>query len=663
MQTLQERINQKRMEAEKATILANTKAIAKKSLGEILRERLEAKALLEKQVITEDVIEDTKEAILDEIIASELTTQAKPIEATGTVVEQLDNGKLEGNIYTEVKESLKQKIARLVAERATKQEQAEVKTELVALGIEPTKKNESFSLSVMLNEKQQSAVDMVSLGASFVLIGAAGSGKTTSEREICNSILKQNNLVTTSFKVTKDSRVSAPSIAVCAFTRRATRNSRNAIFKSDYLRETLANNVMTIHSLLEFEPVTYYDKEKDRDVFRFEPQKTRDNPLELTHLIIEEASLVGLDLWTQLYDALPTDCQLILVGDINQLPPVFGASILHYGISLLPTVELTQIYRQAEGSPIIDNAHHILNGESIVPMQNNEGKVAVITGKNAVSVGQHKTSLAIAKTLEYFHDTGIYNEEEDMILCPYNVQDLGTISMNYHIAEFLSKNSVNKPIVYEIITGFSKLYLAEGDKVMYNKHDYIVTSIAPNHAYVGKLPKAASTSLSRWGQYRLGEHTELSAELDKTDEDTYTYDNFSLDSLAEDKLRVMQASHSVVLTASNGFTVRISGAGDFSEQVFSLGYALTCHKAQGSEWNKVFIILHKDQLRNLSREWLYTAVTRARNEVYIFAKEDVLTKTIGTQRVKGKTLRDKIEYFNNGMEFKEHIVFPNHTTK
>jgi len=112
----------------------------------------------------------------------------------------------------------------------------------------------------------------------------------------------------------------------------------------------------------------------------------------------------------------------------------------------------------------------------------------------------------------------------------------------------------------------------------------------------------------------------------------------------EDKLR--QSSHVVTLEMEDDEEETLSAVGDFSSQTFSLGYALTIHKAQGCEWRNVFIVLHKDHSVMAHRELLYTAVTRAAKKVYLIAKDFMIQKAIETQKVKGNKLADKIEFFN-----------------
>ncbi len=75
---------------------------------------------------------------------------------------------------------------------------------------------------------------------------------------------------------------------------------------------------------------------------------------------------------------------------------------------------------------------------------------------------------------------------------------------------------------------------------------------------------------------------------------------------------------------------------------------MTVHKAQGSEYRKVFIAIHQDHLGFLSREWMYTGLTRAREEFIIFAKTELVAAACLKQEIKGTSLQDKIEYFVGG---------------
>lgn len=509
-------------------------------------------------------------------------------------------------------------------------------------------KDESFSLDIVLNEKQLSAVEMAMSGKSFVLTGAAGTGKTLTQRRVAEILLQDQKLSTTQFKRYTETGgreyVSAPSIAFVSYTRKAAGNLAKAILKSPTLASSLRYNIMTIHTLLEYEPETYWDPIEDKDKFRFSPKRTAKNPLTITHLVIEESSMLGLDLWEKLYDALPTGIQIIFIGDLNQLPPVFGPSILNYALTQLPVVELTETYRNQ--GIVLENAHRILRGESI----EEDPKFKIIRGNSKTQTGQNKMAIALGKFFETLYKNkdkntlDKYDPEDCIILSPFNKQDLGTDNMNKWIAQFLGAE--RGAIVHEIIAGFNKVYLAEGDKVMFNKRDAIITKIEKNSRYFGKEPQLCGADLTRFGIRIIGAHTDI----DMDAASNLDYSNFSLTDLEDETAeRKMQASHAITITYGDGTEDTLSAAGDFGPACFSLGYVLTVHKAQGSEWRKVFLILHKDHSIMSYRELLYTAVTRAREEVSIIAKDFMVEKAIKTQRIKGDTLEDKIEFFNSGI--------------
>ncbi len=510
----------------------------------------------------------------------------------------------------------------------------------------------AFSLNIVLNTRQLMAKEMALQGKNFALIGAAGTGKTTTQRSVAETLVEDDRLRTCSYKLTGGAggiRVDAPSIAFVAYTRRASANLARAIHKSPRLAETLKHNIMTIHALLEFEPEEFWNDEKQKQDFRFTPKRDANNPLTITHLVIEEASMLGLDLWEKLFAALPSGVQIIFIGDINQLPPVFGASILNYALVQLPIIELTEVYRNA--GIVLASAHNILAGKPVIEGESYDedtgaltGKVSIVRGKSPVQVGQGKMSMSLGKMFKAWYDMGYYDPDKHMILSPWNKKDLGTDNMNSWIAQFLGEK--RNAVVWEIVSGFNKLYLAVGDKVMYNKQDAVITEIKFNSMYHGQTPQAPGQDLGRFGVRILGAEHISTLEIE---DQLLTYSNFSVDELEETAMeRKQQASHIVTIETETGQKISLSAAGDFGPQTFSLGYVLTVHKAQGCEWEKVFIIMHKDHAVSLTRELFYTALTRARMECIVIAKDTVIEQAIKTQRIKGNTLADKVEYFNSG---------------
>lgn len=504
---------------------------------------------------------------------------------------------------------------------------------------------ETFSLSVELNSQQLLAKELAFTGKSFVLTGAAGTGKTTAQREIAAALLKQGKLGTHSFRIQGTGmKEEGPSIAFVAYTRVASGNLKRAIHKEPDLEEALRHNVTTIHNLLEYQPEIFWDNEKNKESMRFIPKRDSSNKLDITHLIIEEATMVDIPLWRTIYAAMRGGVQVIFIGDINQLQPVFGASVFNYALASLPVVELTQVYRQKEGSSILDNAHKILAGDDSLIEDTN---FKIIRG-GTVQHSQHKLLMSLSQTIPAWHAAGEYDPEEDIFLSPWNKQDLGTDSLNKVIAQFLGDK--REAVVWEIIAGISKLYLAEGDKVMYNKQIGIIKAIRKNGDYVGKAARTESKNLLRFGAYR--------GTIDEGDDfELAGYENISLESLMEEEVgeKKKQASHAVELEMETGETIICNAVGDFAPQVFSLGYALTVHKAQGCEWRKVFFILHKDHSISAHRELLYTAVTRAREQCILITKDFMIQKAVANQKVKGNNILEKIAYFNAGVTNVEDV--------
>ena len=120
-----------------------------------------------------------------------------------------------------------------------------------------------------------------------------------------------------------------------------------------------------------------------------------------------------------------------------------------------------------------------------------------------------------------------------------------------------------------------------------------------------------------------------------------------------DDSTVRAASHIITLyLVDSERTVQIKSAGEIDALI--LGYAITIHKAQGSEWSKVFLCFHHTHATMIQRELLYTAVTRAKDELFVICESDTFEKGIIRQRIKGDTWQEKAEYFkgklDNGIE-------------
>ena len=515
---------------------------------------------------------------------------------------------------------------------------------------EKEEKKESFSLSVEYDSDQLNAIELAKSGKSFVLIGAAGSGKTTVERGIMLALLAQMKETDThDFRIQGTAqRITAPAIAISAPTRIASGNSRKAICKDPTLAEKCFYNVTTNHNLLEYYPEFFFDAEKDKESMRFVPKRTRSNPLTLKTIMFEEASMNDLLIWGKIYDAMQAGTQCIFIGDINQLPPVFGPSILNYALVQLPIIELKTIYRQAGDSSILDNAHRILRGESV----KTDVDFQVLEGKSDIQYGQRKQCQVIMNQVAVWLKQGKYDPEQDIFLTPFNVQPLGSIHINSCLASLINPDAD----VWEVIAGVRKLYVAVGDKIMYNKQIGVIKEITHNGFYSGNpKPKHHSKHLSRFGHYLAGANS-LEAQ-DEEDNGLASF-NINLEEMDKEDVKELSRQASAVVTIVLTDTeeeVKLSKVGDLSESSFSLAYALTVHKSQGCEWRRMFLLLHKDHSIMAFRELLYTAVTRAREQVVIIGKMFMVDKAIANPRIKGNSVREKVEYFNANLQMQEGI--------
>lgn len=502
---------------------------------------------------------------------------------------------------------------------------------------------------ISYNEAQTRFIELAESGASCVLIGAAGTGKTTVMKAVMAALIQANLAPPMGAHNHKYLPQNGPGISVSAYTRRATNNIRKN------LTTDLAGNAITIHKLLEYEPVyeEILDSEtgKNRTTMQFLPARNSYNklPHSLRVCVIEEGSMCSLELFNQVSAAMQEGVQYIFLGDIQQLPPVFGSAILGYKMLELPVVELTEVYRQALDSPIIRLAHRILSG---VPIPVTEFPEWYIPGKLRLHDWKKRISADSAvETLAKFFldqlDKKLYDPETDAILIPFN-KSCGTDELNRYIANAIAKR--DGKLVWEVIHGFRKTYLSTGDKCLYDKEDAIVLNIYPNPTYFGNQPQGESKSLDYWGHKRAesGEVVKVS----KSDDDDIDFMLAGMNVQMGDEDTVREASHVVELQLlDSDRTVKIKAAGEFNNLI--LGYAITVHKSQGSEWEKVYLCLHNSHNTMLSRELLYTAVTRAKKELFVICEPDTFIKGITNQRIRGNSLAEKAEFFKGKLERNE----------
>ena len=516
------------------------------------------------------------------------------------------------------------------------------------------------STGMSFNNEQLTAIELALQGKSFCLIGAAGTGKTTVTQEIISRLQRASH-VSPLTDDTKHLIRGNPGIVICGFTNKAVNNIRKK------LPEHLQKHCLTIHKLLEYAPV-YYEVINDEGLpsttMRFEPLRNGANPLpHISTIIFEESSMIGTDLYGQVIAALPmpSRTQIIMLGDLNQIPPVFGPSILGFKLAELTTVELTHVYRQALASPIISlatairtnarragsfqtGAWHELESMTvphrlIAPItidRGEHGKLTIHPWKRRV---EKESALAMMNVfLPKMIESGEYKPDEDMILCPFN-KSFGTIELNKIIADFLTKR--RGETTWEVIARYQRSYWAVGDRVMVDRHEATITSIKHQHGYDGKLPQPESKQLDRWGN-----NPDMPPVAKGLDDVLSELDRLGG---GDDESRNL-SSHTIEVYIPDLDETRVlNTAGEINSML--LGYCLTIHKSQGSEWQRVFLFLHNSHATMLSRELIYTGITRAKHSLYIITEGDSATHKNSLDRaadrpiIPGTTLAEKIDYF------------------
>jgi ATP-dependent exoDNAse (exonuclease V) alpha subunit len=524
------------------------------------------------------------------------------------------------------------------------------------------------------NPEQLNAIKYGMDRKSFCLIGAAGTGKTTTLKGLLKELMAANKCPPLEAG-TKHLSAASPGIALVSYTRRAVRNI------AKQMPEDLKPHCLTIHKLIEFEPEMYEKEVFDeqgvyigmRPTMRFAPQRTRFNPLprNLTTIVIDEASMVSIELFDLLCEALPNprNVQFIILGDLNQLPPVYGQAILGKMLLEKPIIELTQVYRQALESPIISLALAVKN-ENFKEFNNdcNNGTFKVTGGAGTIDArkvektkiviereGRGKVTLhpwktkweqddaltAIKGQINAWITSGEYSPDEDLILCPWN-QSFGTDEINKSIANKLGR--MRNADVYEIIAGYNKYYFAVGDKLMIDKQEALILKIERNPKYAGKRPGPHSPFLDRWGCYQKAVQAEAD-DIDMSDADI----DALLESMSVADERTTEASHIIrVKMLDSDEEVSISKSATINGSSF--GYAITVHKAQGSECRKVFFLTHYCHSAMLMRELVYTAITRAAEELYIVMSPEMLNTAAKRPRIKGNTLAAKLAWYQSKMD-------------
>jgi hypothetical protein len=499
------------------------------------------------------------------------------------------------------------------------------------------------------------------------LTGAAGTGKTTTTKKLVDRLLESVSFTAVNMKTywSVDSAADpddeydsekewVPSVVMGAFTGRATQ-----MIKKNFPRDW-HGNIMTLHRMLGFYPEIYEDWDNEiqgyRKKMRFIPTYNADFKMPWDVYIIDEAGMLGVDLWHQFLDAVKPGARIYFVGDINQLPPVHGKSVFGFAMAKYPSWELTHVHRQqGKNNPIVDNAWRILHGR----MPQSEGRFQMVELKGDAQL----CSRRLRAILPALQKQGIYEPIRDTVITPINGEEgsrgfaLGQLPLNRELA--LIFNPMSEHPRYIIDGGRERKQFAEGDKVMATKNDWeagitngmtgVIVSIAEHAGYGGdrRMFGRVDDVNAYLAENGEEEHTEFTLE-DLND----SFD--AIDKGMKDKKEKRDrgpSSHIVTVRFGDGESAIEIPFQSLSE-VGSLmtAYVVTCHKMQGGESPTIVIICHDAHKAMLYREWLYTAVTRASEKCILLYTPTALRTALSKQSIKGSNLQEKVRAFNAAMD-------------
>ena len=332
------------------------------------------------------------------------------------------------------------------------------------------------------------------------------------------------------------------------------------------LSESSGLEAQTIHRLLGYAPVFgEEDLSEDCEDSRMAFEHNAENPLESDVIIIDEMSMVDLWLMNALLNAVPDGACLIMVGDCDQLPSVGAGNVLGDIIDsgVFPVVRLEKIFRQAAQSDIISNAHRINKGEAVDLEKRSEDFLFIKRDTDEKIISAIYT-LVTDKLPKYVKA----DKSEIQILTPSRLSKLGVERLN-----LIMQGLINPPAPGKKEKNIRGMCFREGDKVMQIKNDYSL----------------------EWTRIDMSGLAESGTGI-------YNGDTGILE-------RVSTFDETVTVLFDDGRRVDYA----FSElDELELAYAITIHKAQGSEYPAVVIPMYPAPRMLMNRKLLYTAVTRAR---------------------------------------------------
>lgn len=398
---------------------------------------------------------------------------------------------------------------------------------------------------INLSEEQSNAVDLCCDFSHLIasVTGAAGTGKTSVLANVYERLVEEIRI-----KYSMEREAALEAVKLAAPTGRAAKR----------IEEATGISAVTIHRMLRF---SVPSDDKDHGL----PAHNKFNLMPYYAILIDEASMVPVDLRRAVIDAMRRGAVVRFFGDINQLPPVPKEgekpfSPFAQDLQKFPSITLTKNFRSTDG--IIDLADRVIKNK--MPLENSQVKIHKISGINAKSL-----IMNIAERIDFTSD-------RNQIICPTKNTTYGTNEINRAIQQKFNPQKEKITLFKKgeddktIATSFKR-----GDKLLWTKNDYNLNLIN------GTLGTVLDFDLESGDIFITADGRDIAIPARMKTFNATTGEEYSYD----------------------------------PRQQMDLGYAISTHKSQGSQFDNVLFVLSRS--RAASRQNVYTAITRAKFKIEI----------------------------------------------
>lgn len=390
--------------------------------------------------------------------------------------------------------------------------------------------------NIVLAEKQREAIRELFKENLFILTGNPGTGKTTVIRAMLN-IYKELH--------------PKHDIALCAPTGRASRK----------LAEVTGHPALTIHRLIGLRPGE-------------EPEFNEEHPLPCQLIVVDEMSMVDVQLASRLLAAIDQNAKVLFVGDVDQLPSVNPGNVLKDMIEAdIPNIKLTEIFRQAQESQIVMNAHRVNQGKSLL-IDENKSDFYFIQKEDPKTIAR-----LIVKSAVRFLELG-YSIEDILVLSSMKKGPIGTVVLNEALQQALNPAGSQKKEWHK-----GNIIFRQGDKIIQVKNNYTKGVFNGDIGTIVDITKVES-------------------------EEDDMVDTIVCDFMGE---KVYYTKEEL--------------------KELQLAYAITIHKSQGGQAPIVIIPVSTSHYIMLARNLIYTGMTRAESKMVFIGTKKAMSIAVGNNEV------------------------------